>query len=465
MKNTMSNPNRIQVPNLGLAALAFSLKCFVVALLWAGSSPAEDLYVDVTASPNGDGSAGNPYWRITDAVNRARSDRQGATIPAGETIVIHVAPGTYIGSYSPPGSARQMELLPIVLNMPNVILNGATVLALDALGLPTGLAPGTPETILASSDPLGSPMQTLLAIISTTDGGTGNNVTVTGFSFDQPLADHFGTSIFADHVSGFVIRGNWTRNAGKQVNIRFSSGTLDGNLVTDSPNGVGIYIATGSARFPAQVTVRTNRSIHNGEHGLQAIATVQHKDPDLGRTKFTALSQSLTEAEAHKLDVTIFGNDFSQNHNLGLRLMIISPSYFFNPGDDAFPPTLTATVFGNSMNDNGNYGIDIEGGDTYAAGSKTMHGAFLGTFLGNQLIGNGRNAAIFTFTYGNIPPNDSSIYLRDSIFEALDLDGELAGFDYANPLNDPIDGTPLNNTLVVNGSIMPNGIKISPHNP
>jgi hypothetical protein len=441
------------------------LMCLALTLQLAGWASAEDIYVDAAASANGNGSAANPYWRITDAVNRARNDRLSATIPAGETIVIHVAPGTYVGSYSPPGSATQMELLPIVLNMPNVVLSGATVLALDARGLPTGIVPGTPETLLTSADPLGYPGQTLVAIISTTDGGTGNGVTVTGFSFDQPIADHYGTAVFADHVSGFAIQGNWMRNAGKQVNIRFSSGTLEGNLVTDSPNGAGIYIAAGSPSYPAVVTVRTNRSVHNGEHGLQAFASVQHKDPDLGRTRFTALSQSLTKAEAHSLDVEITGNDFSQNQNLGLRLMIVSPSYFFNPGDDVFPPTLTATVSGNSMNGNGNYGLDIEGGDTKNAGSKAFNGNFVGTFSGNELIDNGRNGTIFTYTFGNIPPSDSSIYLRDSVFQALDLDGELAGFDYANPLLDPIDGAPLNNTLIVNGAVIPPGIKISPHNP
>jgi len=361
-----------------------------------------------------------------------------------------------------------MELLPIVVNMPNVVLSGATVLALDARGLPTGIVPGTPETILTSTDQLAT-KQMLVAIISTTDGGTGNNVTITGFSFDQPQSaaqsDQYGSSLFADHVSGLAIRGNWLRNAPRQVDIRFSSGALEGNLMTDSPDGVGAFIAAGSASYPAQVIVRTNRMTRNREHGLMAMATVQHVDPDLGLTKLTALSQSLTKAEAHRLDVAITGNDFSQNHNLGLRLMLISPSYFFNAGDDAVPPTLTATVMGNTMNTNGNYGLDVEGGDTTKTGSRTFRGAFIGTFSGNQLLDNGRNGAIFTYTFGNIPPSDSSIYVRDSVFEVLDLDGELAGYDYANPLNDPIDGTPLNNSLVVNGIIGPSGIKISPRNP
>src|SRR5262249_48380946 len=149
------------------------------------------------------------------------------------------------------------------------------------------------------------------------------NVTITGFTFDQPPFNHFGNSIFVDHVSGFDIRGNWLRNGSSQVDIVYSSGHLEGNLIAGSPNGPGALIAAGSTSFPAQVTVRANRSVHNGEHGLMAMATVYSRDADLGRNKLTALPVSLTKAEAHGLNVTVISNDFSQNGNLGLRLMII----------------------------------------------------------------------------------------------------------------------------------------------
>src|SRR5262249_32443188 len=97
----------------------------------------------------------------------------------------------------------------------------------------------------------------------------------------QPNFSQYGSSIFADHVSGFVIRGNWSRNAPKQADIRFSSGTLEGNLMTDSPNGGGVFVAAGRVSYPAQVNVRTNRVVRNREDGLMAIATTQNVDPDL----------------------------------------------------------------------------------------------------------------------------------------------------------------------------------------
>ena len=43
-----------------------------------------------------------------------------------------------------------------------------------------------------------------------------------------------------------------------------------------------------------------------------------------------------------------------------------------------------------------------------------------------------------------------------------DADGELAGFDYDNPLTDELVGTVLNNTLTVNGVEVPHGTSITP---
>ena len=46
-------------------------------------------------------------------------------------------------------------------------------------------------------------------------------------------------------------------------------------------------------------------------------------------------------------------------------------------------------------------------------------------------------------------------------YQITDTDGELTGFDYDNPTADPIDGTLLSNTLVVNGTTIPPGTKIT----
>lgn len=53
--------------------------------------------------------------------------------------------------------------------------------------------------------------------------------------------------------------------------------------------------------------------------------------------------------------------------------------------------------------------------------------------------------------------------MQESTFQVADPDGELEGFDFDHPLNDPFDGSPVvGNVLIVNGVVQPNGIRITP---
>ena len=58
--------------------------------------------------------------------------------------------------------------------------------------------------------------------------------------------------------------------------------------------------------------------------------------------------------------------------------------------------------------------------------------------------------------------NDIAASYAAGVFLCAWLDGELAGFDYDNPVTDPFDGTVVNNTLIVNGAVIPPGTKITP---
>src|SRR5260370_21009305 len=105
------NESRYTGPAMACALLGLTLVVLLAEPLQARHT---QLYVDASAAQNGDGSQRNPYWRITDAVVRARALRQedrenDAEAPAvrenkndeEEKIVIHVMPGTYVGSYNP----------------------------------------------------------------------------------------------------------------------------------------------------------------------------------------------------------------------------------------------------------------------------------------------------------------------------------------------------------------------------
>jgi hypothetical protein len=92
-----------------------------------------------------------------------------------------------------------------------------------------------------------------------------------------------------------------------------------------------------------------------------------------------------------------------------------------------------------------------------------------GQFSNNVLEDNARAPAFFTFTSFFVWCCGASLkdtkYIQDSSFQITDLDGELVGYDYDNPVTDPFDGTMLNNTLTVNGVVIPPGTKISPPTP
>ena len=193
---------------------AFTLLLLALPMLLAQAAQAEDtrLFVDAVATQNGDGSRDNPFWRITDAVERARALRQE---DHEKRIVIDVLPGTYTGSYDPAHlpSNPKLELLPIILNVSDLSLEGATAFDEDGHGLLTGTYPPETETLVTTDLPL-TRGQMLLLIASTTDGMAGNQVSVSGFVTDAQAQGQPGVPgflIYADRVSDFSIHHNLAR--------------------------------------------------------------------------------------------------------------------------------------------------------------------------------------------------------------------------------------------------------------
>src|SRR5579871_3008621 len=263
--------------SMGLTLLA------VLAVGFAVPAEGEDLYVNASAPSNGSGTASSPYWRITDAVVRARSDRQNSVIPLSETITIHVASGTYTGSFS--ASGPQLEALPIVINVPNLVLQGATTLTLDSSGLPTGPADKAAQSIIRSKDELKDLATGLVIITHTTDGGAGDAVTMAGFTLNAAGGYH---GIVADHVSQFTLAGNLVSGGYLNVYSRATSGTIAGNLLSNSST-VGCLCEGGTGLFPSNVTVTASRLDDDGESGIAANDYSSDLTLDLGQSGLTAL--------------------------------------------------------------------------------------------------------------------------------------------------------------------------------
>lgn len=168
---------------------------------------------------------------------------------------------------------------------------------------------------------------------------------------------------------------------------------------------------------------------------------------------------------------TVVNNDLSDNHGFGVRL-VCAPlvSYVSYDPKQGLQGHLVATLRDNSINGNGHYGVSVDSAFILRSNKRPDAFSFAGTFQGNQLLGHGRTGYLFSFTYLGVAfadkvASDYFKYLQNSTFTITDLDGEVAGFDYLNPATDPLDGTVLNNTLIVNGTVIPNGTKVSPRTP
>ncbi len=432
----------------------------VLAMVLAAPVRAEDLYVNVSSPPHGSGTINSPYARITDAVVRARADRQNRLIPASETIVIHVAPGAYVGQFAPSTNTNE-EILPIVLNVPNLVLQGSTILTADSAGVPTGVAENGHQSIISSKDDSSNFLTALLIIVRTTDSSAGDAVTVAGFTFTGNASCQ---GIIADHVSHFSIAGNIISGAYANVYSRAASGTIAGNLLL-SADTIGYIGEGGTGRFPSTVSVTRNRISDNGEIGAVGVTYPSDMAVDLGGTGLTALSFQFGGNDPDMPNgfvLAVRGNHVCRSP-MGIRLFVAPLIPNAQSIRDAGTPTLLAIISGNSIHNSDQYGLVVDGGDA-PPGFAPYSGTVLLFLAGNSISGSGIQPGLFTFynyfdTIEETHENDG--HLQRAVYRILDLDGELTGFDYYNPILDRATGTPNNDTLFVNGSRNITGRKLS----
>ena len=438
---------------------------------------AADVYVDANAAAGGNGSIASPFLRITDAIARARQLRQATVISPNERIVIHVAPGNYVGTFNnnPLDNNGNKEVLPIIVNVPNLTLSGATVLDHDSRSLPTGPANG-PQTKLKSGTTLTDPGQSLIVVGRTTDGWAGENVAVTGFTLEENGGvDSPGqTGIFVDRVSRFSITHNMFMHTGVGCLTRLSSGTFEDNCCVRN-YGLGAAIHGGSGNHPAVVIVRQNRCT-SGFGGIDFRGTPTMRTLNVGANSLAIEPLPLVydrnnPAEAANipdtLDIRIEQNDFSVNDGYGLWCFGFAPFFGYSTSDATQPLTsaVRATITGNTVANNGFYGFIVEPVGAFRNNPRQYISSVNATLQGNSFDGNGRSQAFFTFVSADVDLAGASLqnlkYLQNSSYQLSDLDGELTSFDYDNPVTDPFSGAALNNSLILNGGTVAAGVKVS----
>jgi hypothetical protein len=457
---------------------------------FTASTITTDLYVAASGSLNGRGSVANPYRRITDAVVRARAERTSGTIPSNKRIRIHVAPGTYIGSFDPIALQNhpEYEVLPIILNVPQLAVLGATVLVRDERGLPTAAAPEG-ETIFEPDRSLDQ-SQNLFLVTRTTDGAVGDGVTIEGFVLDGKGEVRYpNLPVFVDRVSDFRIANNLIQHGSFGVTTRLASGTIEGNLLMQNAEA-GAVATGGSIAQPARVLVYANRVTGNGQHGIMTMGTATLYLMDRGSNPLellplqTAFDRNDLEDLRNipdTLAVTVSGNDFSHYSVFGIRHLAVVPllpninapcsgplSYQTQDASQPLTAVLTANVLGNTFDGSGRWGLGMSPGFPCRTDPRLLMLTFAGSFEGNTFAASLHPPALFTFTAWSfeIFPgvlNDFG-FARESSYQITDADGELAGFDYVNPVMDPLTSVVLNNTFTVNGVEVPLGTSITtPH--
>jgi hypothetical protein len=173
------------------------------------------------------------YRRIGDALDGARAGRlaRGELVSAACRITIVASAEEYPGSTDP--ASPDLERFPLVVDVPDITLQGALVMRLDANGRAAGAGLGADATTLAPTVPLpvlddGS--STPLIMANAHPGGSaGHGLTVEGFvlqSGNDPEVSVGGQGVLTVRAERVTIRGN-RFEAGFTESLDLRAGSAD----------------------------------------------------------------------------------------------------------------------------------------------------------------------------------------------------------------------------------------------
>jgi hypothetical protein len=395
----------------------------------------QQLYVDCTLEPGGDGSAGAPLSRITDAMAVARG--LGGT----EQVEIEVAEGVC-----------DQEALPINLDVP-LHLKG-TNNAGKGTGRPDDVQDvETVVTYLGDVSPPG--FFTVLA-----DNVEVSHLRIDGryavlgdVQLDEPMTP---AGITITGRQGFDIHHLRIDHIAQPVRSEGSSGRIAHNYFEGSR---GPFLSGASALNPAVVEVAHNRIVYRINGLAMAGASTQ------------AVGTSLRATVDHNEIETTFTNS-GPTTPTALR---VSPM-LGNATTPAGFVDLVATA--NTISGAAKYGIMLHAGQPVRTGA-SYSGQLVAQFTGNTIGPAVLNPALITFTNSRAtvlpcelnpastkatcpllsgPPNGPFVYSEylSQASYTFTHSGELNGALIDHPAVHPIDAYSLQNQLLINGSLIPN---------
>jgi hypothetical protein len=292
----------------------------------AAASSAATVYVDCAATSRGNGSAAHPYWRITDALEKARALRRGNP----QAITIRVAPGVCSGNFEPQPTeptTRPPELLPLVLNVPNLTLHGAGVMEYAA-GFPVAPRAGTATTVTVDTQRMDILDNAVIYVGPTTDGSRADGTVIEGLVIDDAFNSWHG--IIINRTQRITVRDNVVEHVNfNALGTSECSGRIVHNVVHDGTPGM--FIAAGTTSNPSSLYIGGNSATLNQEVGVIISGTSTVTDAlDMGANPLEELPYPINPAASqmgNRIEVELEGNDVS-NNPVGLRLMMLGAGHY-----------------------------------------------------------------------------------------------------------------------------------------
>jgi len=389
------------------------------------------------------------FGRIGDAIAAARAVRmaRGEQESAACRITIAVGPGTYQGSVAASADPA-FEQFPLIIDVPDITLQGAFDIQIDASGRAMEVSGNGNTTILAPSPALVSfPTfsQPLLFVNGRGDGFKGNGVVVQGFELQSghPGVDSQvgGAGIQALRVSGLVVQGNrFDDRFSESVDLRASNAHVDHNHLG---NGGALPLVGGTCDIclagPGEYGAEGNRMLAGGIPGILVVPTTGLKVPAGVEDYVLPLSATV--------NATLVNNEVRDHQRLpvgvGIRVGAIgvgAPSVAGLAHVEAYNNVLVNNRFAMIVDASFPMPNTLRKGDI----ELTLHGnVFSASCQNNFLVSLARHTT--GLGLANTP------YLLNSSY-TLNLGGDIAWDDvwYSHPPG-------FGNTLTVDGTVIPNG--------
>ena len=390
---------------------------------------------------------GAHFATISSAIAAARASRlaAGETLTASCRITILVEAGTWEGTAG--AATGEQEQFPLVVDVPDLTLRGATYMGIDDDGIAMGIPESDVETVLSPVAPLpfvGGLSTPLIVVNAHPDGSAGHGLTVRGFVFKSGHVAGVsagGQGILALRATGLTIRGNrFEGGFTESIDLRASSAELLENHLSGTAGTCDLCLAG-----PGTFRVEGNRLLAGGIPGISVSPTVSLPLP-AGVEPYVLPAAAEVWAE-------IRNNEVSDHQRVpvgvGIRMDAVGV------GAPNVNGTIHAVVRDNVLTEN-RFGVIVHA--AFPTATTARKGNVKLTLGGNEFAGRGSCQANLLVSFARHTTGlgiTNTPYLLGSTFE-LTLNGDVAWDQawYSHP-------AAFGNRLVVDGTEIGNGARQS----